>query len=328
MDEKFRNIALTKINASFKERQEELQSTIASILSDGVKHGTLISTITFQRTEAACVSEMKARVRNAWALFREVMDGLRIEGSPALAEELKSEIRTCIYSSLTDLNQQLWGTPGRELMPLASIKNLPWIMEETLTEVGADIDLYTAFPRPQRTKNRGHRGTVFLSHAASDASISLLLKDEFEKRIPGLTVFCSSDPTDLPPGTKWSPEIQHALERSSVLILVASGRSLNRPWVWFECGTFWFRGRRIIPLCLGEVRKGELRPPLSELQAVNGDDPHDLRTVLEALSNAARLRLSENLDLDTMAATLRRLDNESKVEFKSVYENRGLLHLG
>ena len=41
MDEKFRNIALTKINASFKERQEELESTIASILSDGVKHGTL-----------------------------------------------------------------------------------------------------------------------------------------------------------------------------------------------------------------------------------------------------------------------------------------------
>jgi hypothetical protein len=29
MDEKFRNIALTKINASFKERQEELQSAIA-----------------------------------------------------------------------------------------------------------------------------------------------------------------------------------------------------------------------------------------------------------------------------------------------------------
>src|SRR6266852_8692038 len=80
---------------------------------------------------------------------------------------------------------------------------------------------------------------VFLSHAASDEHIALLLKAEIERRLPGVKVFCSSDPTDLPPGTKWSPAIQQALQDSTMLIFVASERGLQRPWVWFECGTFW-----------------------------------------------------------------------------------------
>jgi hypothetical protein len=201
-------------------------------------------------------------------------------------------------------------------------------MEETLAEVGADIDLYTAFPQPKRTRTRARRGLIFLSHAASDASIALFLKKEFESRIERLEVFCLSDPTDLPPGSKWSPEIQRALEQSSILVLVASRRSLRRPWVWFDCGTFWFGGRRIIPICIGEVRKAELRPPLSELQAVDGDDPEDLRTLLEALSNSAHLKLSESTEFDTFAATLKQLENQTNVSFESVYEKRGLLHIG
>ncbi|MGO9454565.1 MAG: toll/interleukin-1 receptor domain-containing protein [Candidatus Binataceae bacterium] len=96
---------------------------------------------------------------------------------------------------------------------------------------------------------------VFLSHAASDEHIALLLKVEIERRLPGVKVFCSSDPTDLPPGTKWSSEIQQALRESALLIFVASERGLRRPWVWFECGTFWFTDKKIMPLCLGDVRK-------------------------------------------------------------------------
>jgi hypothetical protein len=324
MEEKFRNIALTKITASFREGQEELQSKISRILSEGTKHGTLNSTGTFQRAEAACVSEMKARVRNAWAIFREVMDGLRIENSPALADEVKSEIRTCLYPSQSEINQTLWGIPGRELMPLSSIKDLNWIQEQMLTEIGADIDLYTASPRPKRVRSRSKQNAIFLSHAAVDASIALLIKEELQRRIPGLIVFCSSDPSDLPPGSRWSPEIQRALEHSSVLVLIASEHSLKRPWVWFECGTFWFGSRRIIPLCLGKVRKGDLRPPMSELQAINGDDPTDLKILLEALSKASRLALSENEALEALATAIRRMDDENSATVNSIYEERGL----
>jgi hypothetical protein len=152
---------------------------------------------------------------------------------------------------------------------------------------------------------------VFLSHAASDEHIALLLKAEIERRLPGVKVFCSSDPTDLPPGTKWSPEIQQALRDSTALIFVASERGLQRRWVWFECGTFWFSGKKIIPLCLGEVRKNALHPPLSELQAINGDESSDLKIALDVIAAATGLSLSDTSDLDNLAEKLKQLDNRA-----------------
>ncbi|MGO9449852.1 MAG: toll/interleukin-1 receptor domain-containing protein [Candidatus Binataceae bacterium] len=88
------------------------------------------------------------------------------------------------------------------------------------------------------------RSKVFLSHAASDEPIASLLKVEIERRLPSVKVFCSSDPADLPPGTKWSEAIQHALQEATMLIFVASERGIQRQWVWFECGTFWFSQKK------------------------------------------------------------------------------------
>jgi hypothetical protein len=152
---------------------------------------------------------------------------------------------------------------------------------------------------------------VFLSHAASDEHIALTLKAEIERRIPGVRVFCSSDPIDLPPGTRWSGEIQEALKASTILILVASARGLERPWVWFECGTFWFSNRKIVPFCLGDIRKNALRPPLWELQAINGDEPDGLKTALESIASATGTTLVDSLYLSELAEKLKELDREA-----------------
>ncbi len=159
--------------------------------------------------------------------------------------------------------------------------------------------------------HQGRNDKVFLSHAASDEHIASLLKAEIERRLPGVRVFCSSDPTDLPPGTKWSPKIQEALQESTMLIFVASARGLQRPWVWFECGTFWFTGKKIMPLCLGEVRKNALRPPLSELQAINGDESSDLKTAFEVAAAAAGSTVSDASDLNSLSEKLKQLDREA-----------------
>ena len=148
------------------------------------------------------------------------------------------------------------------------------------------------------TQRRSNSRVVFLSHAAFDKDIALLLKKEIERRLPGTSVFCSSDPDSLPPGSKWSPTIQQALQDASMLIFIATEHSVQRPWVWFECGTFWFTNKAIMPLCLGPVRKNELRSPLSELQAVNGDEPNDLKTVFEVIAKSSGLRLSDTSSLD------------------------------
>ena len=124
---------------------------------------------------------------------------------------------------------------------------------------------------------------VFLSHVASDYELAVYLKELLQNYVPSLEVFVSSDPTDLPPGVKWSAEIQRALEKSELLLLLATSRSLHRPWVWFECGTFWFSNRKIIPLCIGQVKKIKLPPPLSERMALNLEDIRDVEELFRAV---------------------------------------------
>jgi hypothetical protein len=97
------------------------------------------------------------------------------------------------------------------------------------------------------------------------------------------------------------------------LLFVASERGLARPWVWFECETFWFSGRKIVPLCFGAVRKNALSPPLSELQAVNGDDPSDLKTALDCAAEASGAILTYDSNLDSLSEELKKLDGELAV---------------
>jgi hypothetical protein len=52
---------------------------------------------------------------------------------------------------------------------------------------------------------------VFISHAAADAAIAMVLKSEILRHLPDVRVFSSSDPTDLPPGSRWSERIQRGL---------------------------------------------------------------------------------------------------------------------
>jgi len=171
--------------------------------------------------------------------------------------------------------------------------------------------------RANLEKNHGRSSKVFLSHAASDERIALLLKAEIERRLPDVGVFCSSDPTDLPPGTKWSPGIQQALQESAMLVLVASGRGLQRPWVWFECGTFWFSKRMIMPVCLGDIRKNALPPPLSELQAINGDEPNGLKSGFEQIAAATGATFSDSSEIEKLCEKLRDLDREAGAAWKA-----------
>jgi len=199
---------------------------------------------------------------------------------------------------------------------LNGIRNVPMVYsgEANGAHLGLTPDGFRTYRDLQTNSGSRHRGRttkLFLSHAASDEHIALVLNSEIERRLPAVEVFCSSDPTDLPPGSKWSPAIQQALQESAMLIFVASERGLQRPWVWFECGTFWFTGKKIMPLCLGAVRKNELRPPLSELQAINGDESNDLKIALDVIAGATGVTLADASGLDGLSEKLKRLDREA-----------------
>ena len=66
-----------------------------------------------------------------------------------------------------------------------------------------------------------------------------------------------------------------------------------------------------MPLCLGDVRKNALHPPLSELQAINGDEPSDLKIALDVIAAATGATPSDTSDLDNLSEKLKNLDSRA-----------------
>lgn len=149
--------------------------------------------------------------------------------------------------------------------------------------------------------------SVFLSHTQFDSALAICLKGVLKSVFADIEVFISSDPTDLPPGVKWPQTIQDALKAAQVLVILATRRSLARPWVWFEAGTFWFSDRRIIPICFGDIPKDELPSPLRDLHAVQANDANELRDLINSISSVTGLRTTV-VDLDQVSRDLVSLD--------------------
>jgi len=62
---------------------------------------------------------------------------------------------------------------------------------------------------------------------------------------------------------------------------------------------------------LGEVRKNALHPPLCELQAINGDEPNDLKTALDSVASATGVTLDDGTHLDGLSEKLKQLDRDA-----------------
>ena len=118
---------------------------------------------------------------------------------------------------------------------------------------------------------------VFLSHAAIDEEIAKYLKEIVEKSFSGVKVFLSTDPEDLPLGDPWVETILQNLRAARLLLVLASGRGISRRWVCFELGAEWGQSHKIIPCCLGKLRKGSLSAPFAIHQQVNIDEEQDLK---------------------------------------------------
>jgi hypothetical protein len=114
---------------------------------------------------------------------------------------------------------------------------------------------------------------VFISHISEEAAIAAVLKDWIESTFLGhVGVFVSSDPADIPAGSKWLDEVSSALEEAAVLICLFSAASSNRPWISFEAGCAWMKKVPIIPVCHSGLSVVQLRQPLASLKALDMSD--------------------------------------------------------
>jgi len=130
--------------------------------------------------------------------------------------------------------------------------------------------------------------SLFISHAASDADFANAVKQEIEKVFAnGVNVFCTSSPGAIPVGKDWLSDIEEKLAVAQAIVAIVTPISIERPWLWFEVGATWSKGRtgecRIYPLCAAEIELASLPSPLDRLQALSMGKAEDLKLLFDAL---------------------------------------------
>ena len=138
------------------------------------------------------------------------------------------------------------------------------------------------------TKHEIKKPTLFISHATSDAEFAIAVQQEIEKVFAnGINVFCTSSPGAITGGADWLSETEENLDRAQAVVAIVTPVSIERPWLWFELGATWSKGRsgecRIYPLCAKEIDLSNLPSPLDRLQARSMGRAIDLRLLFEDL---------------------------------------------
>ena len=138
------------------------------------------------------------------------------------------------------------------------------------------------------TEHQIKKPTLFISHATSDGEFANAVKQEIEKVFAnGISVFCTSSPGAISVGVDWLSDIEHKLGVAQAVIAIVTPVSIERPWLWFEIGATWSKGRsgdcKIYPLCAAEIQLSNLPSPLDRLQALSMGKAADLKLLVDAL---------------------------------------------
>jgi hypothetical protein len=112
-----------------------------------------------------------------------------------------------------------------------------------------------------------------------------IFKANLRKDFLGLIdIFVSSDGQSVPVGNRWLDDVDAALARAKVQIILCSQRSVGRPWLNFEAGAGWVRKIPVVPICHTGMRPSSLPIPLNMLQGIEASDEAGLRRVYELLA--------------------------------------------
>jgi TIR domain len=109
----------------------------------------------------------------------------------------------------------------------------------------------------------------FISHVTTEAPVASLIAGWLEHA--GAKPFVASE--DISAGETWLQSLRSAIAQADIVLVLASQRSIERKWVWFEAGSAWASSdRRCIPVCFEDgFPKGALPQPLASLQAIDID---------------------------------------------------------
>jgi hypothetical protein len=116
------------------------------------------------------------------------------------------------------------------------------------------------------------KSKIFVSHVSEEAALANIFKTHLSHDFLGLfDIFVSSDLESIAAGDNWLVSLEEALREASVLLVLCSHASLNRPWVNFEVGAGWIKSIPIVPICHSGLNLRELPIPLSLLQGIQAN---------------------------------------------------------
>ena len=166
---------------------------------------------------------------------------------------------------------------------------------------------------------------VFISHIHDETELAKLLNEKLidPHLLSAVEVFVSSDPTLNPGGTSWLRNIEHALLDAAVLLILASPKSITKPWINIEAGAAWLRSLQasrgtdnhpvyVMPLCHSGLTPGALPLPWSTFNAVELRTPGGLQQVLDTIALAASIR-APRPELSALVVQVQELERQYTV---------------
>jgi hypothetical protein len=138
---------------------------------------------------------------------------------------------------------------------------------------------------PQDQTSINDKKILFVSHAYADMEHALLLKKAVDGCFANVIVFDASDSGTIKPGEDWVHSVLDNLRRSTLVIVIATERSMKRPWVWFEAGACWERSSKLLTFTVGKLHKGILQLPFGIYIALSLAIPEELESLFEIFTS-------------------------------------------
>lgn len=153
---------------------------------------------------------------------------------------------------------------------------------------------------------------IFISHIHEETEAAQAIQRCIEDEFSGFVdVFVSSDGKSIPPGANFLKRIEDALINCAGAVYLISPVSVKRNWINFELGAVWVRnslstrnsGPEIptIPVCHSGMTPSSLPMPLSNLNAITGNNASQLELAFKSIQAAVGGKGSLKTDFDGLA---------------------------
>jgi hypothetical protein len=135
---------------------------------------------------------------------------------------------------------------------------------------------------------------VFISFIHEEGQTAEAVQRYVNQMLSGQArAFLSSDKFQIYAGEPWLERIFEELNAAKVVLLLLSERSVTRPWVNFEAGAGWLTQKKIIPICIKDMKTENLPKPYSSLQAIDLRYTEDQLYLIRSIAHHLRIEEPE-----------------------------------